>query len=212
VLAGAPYSGRRRSDQPRLPPRREFASASKEVFRLRLTTCSERTSCERPPEHDRSPSDSCIREKQQRRADCSYPCEAALRRSRGNASGGLPQCANRGSATTQSGRRRALLLGGRCRSDSGSIRSSPDACSLSRLLHKPSPARPRCRITQRTAPTDARAPRRTRSRGRPNGTSRGAVGAFSNARSLCNSHRPLRASAAPPRKRPHPGGKRKQAA
>ena len=35
------------------------------------------TSCERRPAPDRSPSRSCIRERQQRRADCSYPCKAA---------------------------------------------------------------------------------------------------------------------------------------
>jgi hypothetical protein len=34
------------------------------------------TSCERPPARDRSPSESCIREKQQRHADCSHPFNA----------------------------------------------------------------------------------------------------------------------------------------
>jgi hypothetical protein len=46
-----------------------------------------RTTCERQPARDRSPSRSCIREKQQRRTDCSYPCNsgaaAVISRTRG---------------------------------------------------------------------------------------------------------------------------------
>jgi len=67
-----------------------FARASGEVFlhdersvwqRALALCCHPRspwTSCERRPAPDRSPSRSCIRERQQRRADCSYPCNAAL--------------------------------------------------------------------------------------------------------------------------------------